>query len=160
MYWDGRLSTTMRNQQKLTKEIKSDLQSMRQCSCKDKNEANSIINSWNCQTEALDCDYNQGITSSFCDMIKRQARLFFVHNFFVYLWSRPFWWSRDFYLHWIKCIFSYDFFCISNNVNNLISLLGDRGRSPQRGCICDISRHHPVEKLIWKISCAKYHFRH
>ena len=63
----------MRNQRKLTKEIKSDLQSIRQCSCKDKNEANSIINSWNCQTEALDCDYNQGITSSFCDMIKRQA---------------------------------------------------------------------------------------
>ena len=75
MFWDGRVSTTMRDQQKLTKEIKSDLDSIRKFSRKETDEANSTINLWNCQTEELDCDYNKGITRSFCDMSKRQATI-------------------------------------------------------------------------------------
>ena len=63
----------MRDQQKLTKEIKSDLDSRRNYSRKDTDEASNIINLWNCKTEKLDCDYNQLVTKSFCNMIKGQA---------------------------------------------------------------------------------------
>ena len=34
-----------------------------------------MYSSWNCKIEELDCDYNKGITRSFCDMIKRQATI-------------------------------------------------------------------------------------
>ena len=65
----------MRNQQKLTDEIKSNLDTIRKYSRKDTDKANSIINLWDCKTEELNCDCNKGITRSFCDMIKRQATI-------------------------------------------------------------------------------------
>ena len=73
MYWNGRVSTNMKEQQDLRTELKSELESIRNASRKDVAVTDKLIHAWSCKTEELDSKSNWQNNKIFCDTIKRQS---------------------------------------------------------------------------------------